>query len=115
MTKVKMTFNEVSDIMIENNKKPQHSVLYAVAVINEKCFGDELSEIERSFVFDSKQKHFSNVFGDSVFADCLDGSESFIRLDLYIKGNGYYGWKWIVDYCYFVTEEELQQIKEMQK
>ena len=55
---------------------------------------DGLTEIQRSYRVQSNEKYFlPQMLGNSLFADCLDGTEFGVRLDWY-KAD------WEVDYCY---------------
>ena len=50
----------------------------------------------RSYRFRSDNKRFiSGMGGNSIFAECLDGSDEFVRLDYYLGD-------WKIDYCYIM-------------
>lgn len=131
MSRTKLTWNEVCDLMREHNKQnnitrkgEDNSPLKAVVVFPENTFSKPYTEMERSYRFDSDNKAFlPSMNSNSIFGDCLDGTDNGIRLDDYI----YYSWK--VDYCYliydslsiadiktldnqFLTEGELEELEE---
>lgn len=81
----KMTLNELS-----NNK----SWKKAVIVFTKDSFNREYSEKSRSYEVSSNDKYFDgNMIGNSLFGNCLDGTDNDVRLDRYIGD-------WKVDYCY---------------
>lgn len=70
----------------------------AVLVFTEDSFEKPFTEIQRSYKISSEDKYFNaNMGGNSLYGNCLDGKDLYVRLDQYI----YSGWK--VHYCY-ITE-----------
>jgi hypothetical protein len=73
----------------------------AVVVFTEDSFKKPYTELERSYKISSGDKYFDgNMGGNSLFGNCLDGTDLGVRLDIYI----YEGWK--VDYCYITEYKE---------
>ena len=69
--------------------------IYAVAVISQDSFKKQYSEQQRSYRFSNDNKAFlPEQISNSVFGDCLDGTDPGVRLDWYIPKD------WKVDYCY---------------
>lgn len=69
----------------------------AVIVFKQESFDQEYTELSRSYQFSLANKFFMpDQGGNSIFADCLDGSEYSIRLDWYIRS-------WKIDYCYLLN------------
>lgn len=67
----------------------------AVIVFTKESFTEEYSEQERSYAISSGDKYFDpNMGGSSLYGNCLDGKDRFVRLDHYM----YSGWE--VEYCY---------------
>lgn len=70
----------------------------AVVVFTNGSFKDDYTEEERSYKISSDAKYFNpKMTGNSLFGDCLDGSEADIRLDHYIDSE-----TWTIDYCYII-------------
>lgn len=96
----KMTFSELEKVFYEFNKEHgvtqqfQKPFLTAVVVYTGKGMIDGLTEVQRSYRIQSNNKFFlPSMLGNSLFGDCLDNTETGIRLDWY-RGD------WEVDYCY---------------
>lgn len=101
----KMTFREFEHAMIKFNTDHGHTSqgnkerLSGVIVFKQESFTKPYTETQRSYKTDSDQKAFlSNMIGSSLFADCLDGTDSGVRLDWYMHGKD--GWE--VEYCYLL-------------
>ena len=96
----KMSYAEFRDAMFKFNKEHPEApygkaTLYGVIVFTEDSFGRPYTETERSYRTDNAQKGFNHgMISNSILADCLDGKDLGVRIDLYM----YDGWK--VDYCY---------------
>lgn len=100
----KITFAELRDAMFkfneENPNEKFNRKLFGIVVFTEDSFIAPYTETERSYRVDNSQKAFrSNTISNSIWADCLDGKDLGVRIDLYMDD----GWK--VDYCY------LEEIK----
>ena len=89
-------FNKDNDIKTKGYKGP---TLEAVVVFTGKGMNrDDYTEVQRSYQFSNHNKAFlPNMISNSIFADCLDGTEHGVRLDWYIH-------EWEVDYCYIVEQ-----------
>lgn len=84
------------------------SPISAVIVYKQSNFNKPYTEQQRSYRINNfgGKRFFDGLCGNSIFGDCLDGSEEMVRLD-------YYNWE--VDYCYFdnpdryatMTDDEL--------
>ncbi len=79
------------------------NVLTMVAVISQDSFTQPYTEEERSYRFTNHNKGFipENI-GNSIFADCLDGKDLGVRLDLYIPFGS-----WKVDGVYVESVTEV--------
>lgn len=87
-------FNEEHGYTTKGNK--EH--ITAVVVFTEDSFNKPYTELQRSYEFTSDNKAFlANQSSNSIFADCLDGTDDGVRIDWYMGGKD--GWK--VEYCYF--------------
>lgn len=52
----------------------------------------------RTYITQSDNKYFMpDMGGNSLYADCMDGSESGVRLDWYLSS-------WEVEYCYLIDD-----------
>ena len=100
----KLTWSEMCKKMRDFNtshgytRKGNPESIEAVVVFTGKGMKPGFTEIERSYQFSSDNKYFlSDQIGNSIFADCLDGTEFGIRIDWYLG-------EWEVDYCYIVEQ-----------
>lgn len=101
----KYTWAEMRELLCKYNKEHEITckgvgpTITAVAVITEDSFNKPYSEFSRSYEFSNQNKAFiSNMCSNSIFADCLDGTDTGVRLDWYIPTT------WKVDYCYLKEE-----------
>ena len=68
----------------------------AAIVFKEESYSTPYSLEARTYIFSLANKYFMpNMIGNSLFADCLDGSEHMVRLDWYLNS-------WKIDYCYLL-------------
>lgn len=100
----KITFEEMGRRMYSHNGEyGSHNPLKAVIVFTEDSFTVPYTEKERSYKVSSNNKYWLPGFcSNSIFGDCLDGTDPGVRLDRYmfpVEGEG-----WKVEYCYFVEE-----------
>ncbi len=87
-------FNKVNGYKTKGNKK----AIYAVVVFKEDSFTKPYTETERSYRFSSDNKaFFPDAISNSIFADCLDGTDNGVRIDWYMHDPEN---RWEVDYCY---------------
>lgn len=98
------TLPEIIERFREYNR--QHDVTYggrhpdgvepitAVIVYKQSSFTKPYTEIQRSYRVNnfSGKRFFDGIYGESIFGECLDGSEDMIRVDLY---------PWDIERCYF--------------
>ena len=100
----KITFTELRDYFYTHNKACNWvtDVLKAVIVFTPDSFDKEYSEESHSYEIRSDANTFRNTISNSLFANCLDGTDQGVRLDWYMEyyGNKDNGWK--VDYCYLI-------------
>lgn len=107
----KITWSEFDNIMWQHNKEAgitvkgtdPHPITGVVVFKQGPWFNREYSEHSRSYRVSSSNKWFLPNIGRSIFADCLDGTDSDVRLDYYMKECG---GDWEVDYCYMISEVE---------
>lgn len=88
-----ITLSDITERFREYNR--QHGFTYggkhpegaqcisAVIVYKQSNFTKPYSEEQRSYRVNnlSGKRFFDGMLGDSVFGDCLDGSEEYVRLD----------------------------------
>jgi len=103
----KITWNEFVMAMRNFNKEHNHThkgnekVLKGVVVFTEDNFNKPYTVTQRSYQTTSDQKMFlPNQLSNSVFANCLDGSDDGVRLDWYMYDEN----PWKVEYCYLIEE-----------
>lgn len=88
-------FNSEHGIVNQADKK----ILKGVIVFTKDSFDKEYSEVQRSYKTNNLQKAWlPHMISNSVFADCLDGSDNGVRLDWYMHDEK----PWKVDYCYLL-------------
>ena len=73
-------------------------VLKAVIVYKQSNFKTPYPVESRSYRVNnfSGKAFFFEMLGRSIFGDCLDGSEEYLRLDVQ---------NWEIEYCYFENDE----------
>lgn len=110
----KLTWNEAVKYLIEFNKKhnittkgggPQTCTMVAVIADESLYHQDNIpfTEEQRSYAFTNHNKRFiPSIISNSIFADCLDGTDPGVRLDWYINPGTAGSWK--VEYCYIKEE-----------
>ena len=96
-----MSYSELASYMMQYNSEHDQdkASLYAVIVITSDSFTKNYTEVERSYRVHNANRMFQHdKIANSLFGDCLDGTDNGVRLDWYI-GDG-----WKVDYCYVEGE-----------
>ena len=102
MDKTNMTWSEAVKFMRDFNQEngittkgdTEAPRITIVAIISETSFDKPFTETERSYAFTNNNKAFlPNMISNSIFAECLDGSE-YIKLSDYVPGY------WAVERCY---------------
>jgi len=74
----------------------------AVIVFTENSFTKPYMEEQRSYKVSSDAKYFDgSKIGNSLFGNCLDGTDNGVRLDHYMRSDE---GKWIVEYCYLIAK-----------
>ena len=85
---------------------------YAVIVFKSESFNKKYSLKERSYLVCKDNKWFNPaMIGRSLYGNCLDGKDKGVRLDWYMYDEKK---PWIVDYCYIISDKELEVIKNEQ-
>lgn len=103
----KLSYSQFSDVMHEYNAKhPEgNPTLHGVIVFTEDSFAAPYTVRERSYKTDNHQKAFNRgMISNSIFADCLDGTDPGVRLDWYMHDESF---PWKVEYCYFLEETKI--------
>lgn len=90
----KITFEQFRKAMFEFNKKNPNGHLQGVIVFTADSFNRPYTVKERSYRTANWCNGFNDRISNSIFGDCLDGTDLGVRLDWYM----YDGWK--VEYCY---------------
>lgn len=92
--------------------REDHKWKRAVIVFTEDSFRSHHAEIKRSYEISHNNKYFmSDMNGNSLFGNCLDGSDDDVRLDIYMTNTLEDGRIWKVDYCYIVDEDTDNNIE----
>lgn len=92
-----ITFSELESRMIQHNavfddNKP---MLSGIVVYSQDNFTTPYTEEQRSYrVWNNNRMFQSGKIANSLFGDCIDGTDQGVRLDAY---------NWKVDYCYMET------------
>ena len=87
-----ITFEEFRNIMISHNASGATEPLFGVIVYKESNWDRPYSLEARSYRVSSDNRAFQmDKIANSIFAECLDGSDINVRLDWY---------NWDIDYCY---------------
>ena len=110
MKSKRITFSELCDMMFAHNNEKQQEPLMAVVVFKQESFNTPYSEKSRSYSVTSECKYFKpNMGGNSLFGNCLDGSDNGVRLDWYMYGDN----PWQVEYCYLLNEWKFKPVEEL--
>lgn len=99
-----LTWSEMTDLFWKHNeeagvkvKGSDKDAIHGIVVFKQESFTEPYTETQRSYRVSSNNKAFiAGQISNSIFADCLDGTDLGVRLDWYMHGDK--GWK--VDYCY---------------
>ncbi len=104
----KITWEELCKAMWKFNEKHGYTYkgndkkLKCVVVFTEDSWNMPYTEIQRSYWFTSDNKAFlANQSSNSIFANCLDGSDDGVRIDWYMHDPKM---PWKVDYCYLMED-----------
>lgn len=96
LCKAMWNFNEEHGYTTKGNKER----LEGVVVFTEDSFAKLYTEQSRSYQFTSDNKAFlANQSSNSIFADCLDGTDDGVRIDWYMHDKER---PWKVEYCYLL-------------
>ena len=96
LEKAMWKFNEEHGYKYKGNEKR----LEGVVVFTEDSFTKPYTEKSRSYRFTSDNKAFlANQCSNSIFADCLDGTDDGVRIDWYMHDPKM---PWKVEYCYLL-------------
>lgn len=92
----KITFGKLAQIMSEYNRRfPENAdsaKLAGVVVYKPENWDKPYTERSRSYeVWNNNRAFQDGKIANSLFGDCLDGTDRGVRLDWY---------RWDVDYCY---------------
>ena len=98
----RISFSELEDFASEffsQNPEIRHQFQKtpkAAIVFKEESYSTPYPLEARTYIFTLANKYFMpGMAGNSLFADCLDGSEQMVRLDWYLNS-------WKIDYCYLL-------------
>lgn len=95
----KITFSELSNAFWEFNKSHEDDgkeYITGVIVYKASNWEKPYTETERSYRTSSKCRAFQpGKIANSIFGNCLDGTDDGVRLDWY---------DWEIDYCYLDEE-----------
>ena len=104
----KITWAELCEAMRDFNEshgyhcKGVEKHLKGVVVFKAESWNRPYTEIQRSYEFTNDNKAFlPNQCSNSIFADCLDGTDNGVRLDWYMHDPKM---PWKVEYCYIVED-----------
>ena len=99
----KLTYRKLYDIMCDYNRRfPNTNGLSAIIVYKQDNFTVPYTEEQRSYrVWNSNKAFKSGMLSNSLYGDCIDGSDPGVRLDAY---------NWSVEYCYLEKESYEQTL-----
>ncbi len=90
----RITFRQLCENMKDHNRRfdGEKSTLSGIIVYSQDNFTVPYTEEQRSYrVWNSNRMFQSGKISNSLFGDCIDGSDPGVRLDSY---------DWDIDYCY---------------
>lgn len=94
-TPERLTYGEFYTLMCQWNRQhnDERATKFGVMVFSQSNFKNTYSETSRSYRVDNANPVFRRgTRSDELIGDCLDGTDSNVRLDFY---------NWDVEYCYF--------------
>lgn len=101
----KLTWSELCEAMKSFNEEHGYTTkgtekeLVGIVVFTEDSFTRPYTEKQRSYRLSNDNKAFlPNQCSNSIFADCLDGTDWGVRLDWYMYGKD----AWKVKHCYLI-------------
>jgi len=97
----KITYAELKEAFRQHERNHPKEHLIGYVVFTEDSFTQAYSLESRTYQVSSDNKAFiPNTGGYSIFASAIDGSDSWVRIEQYMREElgGDKGWK--VDYCY---------------
>ena len=104
----KITWSELCEAMWKFNEEHGYKTkgtkehLEGVVVFKEESWDRTYTEQQRSYRVSSDNKAFlPNQLSNSIFADCLDGTDGGVRLDWYMHDDKK---PWKVEYCYLLED-----------
>ena len=101
----KMTYKEMKMLFCKSEEDGKH--ITGVIVFSNDSWDREYPLESRSYIVSSDNKAFKpNMCGYSIWGSSIDGTDSGVRLEAYMRDErgGIDGWK--VDYCYLLDKTE---------
>ena len=96
-----LSYREMKDMFTHANLTG-HEPVSGYIVFDASSFNKPYSEQSRTYRISSANKAFDpRMGGYSIFGSCLDGSDSNLRMEQYIRGPD----AWKIERCYVDTEE----------
>lgn len=96
------SYSQLSEYLYEMNRNNEGPI-DAYIVFTPDSFTKEYTQKSRTYFFPSDSKAFrSDACSSSIWADCADGTECGVRIDLYMKCDK----PWKVQECGILTEEK---------
>ena len=90
-------FGEISEIMQRANKEGR-SIQGGIVFAKESYPNKEYTETQRTYLFGNDNKAFNpDLSGYSIFADCEDGTDNGVRIDIYMKNKKWFPEKFFVE------------------
>ena len=98
---VEMSYAELSTLFRSVNDKGLSSITGYI-VFTADSFDKEYSETSRTYCVSSNNKAYqSGMGGYSIYGSCLDGTDSCIRLEGYMRGEN----SWKIEKCYMFKDD----------
>ena len=99
--KVEMSYPELSTLFSSVNDKGL-SPITGYIVFTADSFDKDYSETSRTYCVSSNNKAYqSGMGGYSIYGSCLDGTDSCIRLEGYMRGEN----SWKIEKCYMFKDD----------
>ena len=93
---VELTYSELAD-RFRNAESEGKKHLTGYIVFSQESFNKPYDERSRTYVVSSDNKAFkAGLGGYSIYGSCLDGSDPYVRLDGYMRGEN----AWKIEKCY---------------
>ena len=109
-----LSYREITGMFYDYNCHTENpETLYGAVVIASESFDKEYPLEDNTYIISSESKAFKpNMLGYSIYANNITGTDNGVRLDNYLKEEKAGKNGWIVDKCFIITKEEIDELND---